>query len=475
MIREEIRSAFEEVGVPTGETIAEIVRRESEANADLESKLRDEIQSQIDEKLTAFSESEKMLKDIEAKLSTFKTELDGVEEEEERIHQKFAHLFEGPTFQNAVDAVVEKRLAETDRPSTERVGEMIQEVAAERSRELEEKLRQEFEHKLANGGGSSSSDAPEGEGFRDAVVALIQEEAEKFKGSEGDLTETITSIAGSTTEKILAREAEGLVRQIKIELGKVRNDMGKSWEKTQALMKSPEMKQQIEEVAKEQIATVAKELGGGPGEDQVREMVEDISTGIAEQVAQDSLKGFLDELRNRVEAGFDTRLNEFMDSDDLKKAVGAIASEAVTAGGGGGGDGDGGADGLGADAIRKIVSDEIMRRTDEAFQDLIPRHVGKFLDEKLPPPEFFQSLATMVQVKQEIEKNLAGSRSGSGARAFSGPGPGDSAIFSNMIGRLLGSDELKEMIDDKFRVINGYIKSELIPKTIKKMKKDGQL
>ena len=47
-------------------------------------------------------------------------------------------------------------------------------------------------------------------------------------------------------------------------------------------------------------------------------------------------------------------------------------------------------------------------------------------------------------------------------------GPGESAIFTNMLGRVLASDELKELIDDKFRVINTYIKNELVPKAVKK-------
>jgi hypothetical protein len=451
IIREEVRAALEEVRVPSEETITEIARRES-AGEGLEERLQETLKAQVDEKLTAFGEAETLLEDIEKKLESFKTELTGVEEQEDQLQEKFAVLFEGEPFRKAVASLIEERVPDGETGdggvSAERVGEVVQEVVADRARELEENLRKD----LGGKGGPS------------------QEE----------LTETITKIAGATTEKVLAREAEGLVRQIKIELGKLRNDMGKAWEKTVALVKSPEMKKQIETVAKKEIqgsvGEIKKELkavtakaSSGPGEEAMRDLAEEVSTQVAEEVAQESLKGFLDELRGRVEAGFDTRLNEFMASDDLKKKIGNIARQAAATSGGGG---DGSVD---IEAIKSIVSEEIVRRTDDAFKDMVPRHVGKFLDDKLPPPEFFQSLATMVQVKQEIEKRMAGSRSGSSARAFSGPGPGESAIFANMIGRLLGSDELKEMIDDKFRVINSYIKSELIPKTIKKMKKDGNL
>jgi hypothetical protein len=275
----------------------------------------------------------------------------------------------------------------------------------------------------------------------------------------------MAAIATKTTEKILAREAEGLVRQIKIELGKVRNEMKKSWDQTVALVKSPEMEKKIEEISNRAVEQGLAAQGGGGGgvnAEEIEGKIEEISERVAEEVSKDSLKGFLDELRTRVEEGIEGRLEEFVQSDKMREAVAAIAQTVMPAGGGG----EGGGGGPSPEAIKKIVSDEIIRRTDEAFQDLVPKHVGKFLDEKLPPPEFFESLVTRTQVQQELDKRL---KAGSGsARAASPGGPGESAIFANMIGRVLSSDELKELIDDKFRVINNYIKNELVPRAVKK-------
>ena len=62
---------------------------------------------------------------------------------------------------------------------------------------------------------------------------------------------------------------------------------------------------------------------------------------------------------------------------------------------------------------------------------------------------------------------------GDGAAGWGGAGgPGDTAVFSSMIQRILNSQELKEAMDDRFKVISNFIKNELVPKEVKKMLKD---
>ncbi|MHC5078153.1 MAG: hypothetical protein ACYTHN_04000 [Planctomycetota bacterium] len=520
MVREEIRSALEEVRVPTEEVIAEIARREvegAEGPKEMEEEVKNHIQAELDEKLSAFADSQRLLEEIEGKMNAFRDEMTAIESQEEDLQNRIASLFESDTFKSALDTRVgEQMLSEDsvkeivrreveenapegggDGVSPEQIDERVKEALAEWTEKLEDRVKGDFESMIvekledvrkdldAAGGGdggdmeqavASALEKPE---IREALSALVKEQTGQIQPNMDDLTEPMAVIASKTTEKILAREAEGLVRQIKIELGKIRNEMKKSWDQTVALVKSPEMEKHMQSVSKklfekelneirEELKTAETKSGGGPDAEQLKEVVEEISARVAEDISQESLKGFLEELRSRVESGIETRLNEFMASDTLKDSVSTIARQVapppvVT--------GEGGE--VNSEGVRQIVADEIMRRTEEAFKDLIPRYVGKFLDDKLPPPEFFESLATLTQVQQEIEKRLKGSRSGSGSgRAFAGPGPGDSAIFSNVIGRILGSDELKEMIDDKFRVINNYVKNELVPKTVKKMLKE---
>jgi hypothetical protein len=155
------------------------------------------------------------------------------------------------------------------------------------------------------------------------------------------------------------------------------------------------------------------------------------------------------------------KVEEFFLSDDVRQTLtGVIQQVAPGAAKGGGG-------GANPEEVRKIVSEELVRRTEEAFKDLVPRHVGKYLDEKLPPPEFFKELVTANQLHSEIDKRLKSSGSG-GSKGW-GAGPGDTGAFVNLVSKILNSDQLKEAMDDRFKVINNYIKNELVPKAVKKM------
>jgi hypothetical protein len=324
--------------------------------------------------------------------------------------------------------------------------------------------------------------------FRDSVAGLLRDKEGVLKALADDLAEPIAAVSMKTTEKVLAREAEGLVRQIKIELGKLRTELKKTWDKASGIPQSEEMEQRIKAVVGPLL-----EGKGSARSAEFKEAVEEISSAVASEVSKDSLKGFLGELRDRIGSSIDAKLEEFIESDRLKTAikgqaekkvedfflsddvkqtlVGIVRQVAPSAGEGGKG---GSAD---PEEVRKIVGEEIMRRTDEAFKDLIPRHVGKYLDEKLPPPEFFSALVTMQQVQTEIDKKIKSSGGSGGGGGGGGKGwgtqPGETAVFTNLVSKILNSDQLKEAMDDRFKVINNYIKNELVPKIVKKTLDEG--
>gem|GEM_PF-3921092 len=414
-VADQVREALEGVRVPTEETIAEIAKREAapllEGREDAGGGMEEEgVAALIEEKLRSFAESDGLMARLEEKIESLREE-----------------------------TVSEERIAEL---VSERLTAALEEDA-----------------------------------FRSTVEAIAAEKASVSSLDLDALYEPIGEIASKTTEKILAREAEGLVRQIKIELGKIRNEMKKHSEQLGAMLQSPEMAKLIEGISRRAVSKDLEALKGQveasgvkpADEAALKEMVEEVASRVSEEVSQENLKGFLGDLRSRVQDGIEGQLNEFMESDRWKDAVREVATTAVPAGGGGESEGGG----MNTEQVRVLVGEEIRRRTEEAFQEMVPRYVGKFLDDKLPPPEFFESLVSITQVRQEIETRLRGSGSGSAVRGYGSPGgPGESAIFTNMIGRLLSSDELKEMLDDKFRVINNYIKNELIPKTVKKMLKE---
>jgi hypothetical protein len=323
--------------------------------------------------------------------------------------------------------------------------------------------------------------------FRKSVEGMLRDKEGILKTLAEDLSEPITAVSMKTTEKVLAREAEGLVRQIKIELGKLRTELKKTWDKAAGLPQSEEMEQRIRAVVGPLL-----EGKGSSRSAEFKEAVEEISSAVASEVSKDSLKGFLGELRDRIGSSIDAKMEEFIESDRLKAAIRGVAEKKVedfflsdevkqtlvgvvkqvapsAAGAAKGG-------GANPEEVRKIVGEEILRRTDEAFKDLIPRHVGKYLDEKLPPPEFFSALATMQQVQAEIDKKLKGSSGGGGGGAGGkgwGTQPGETAVFTNLVSKILNSDQLKEAMDDRFKVINNYIKNELVPKAVKKMLDEG--
>ncbi len=285
--------------------------------------------------------------------------------------------------------------------------------------------------------------------FSDAVAEVVAEKGGGgAKVDEGAMREIIREEGKKVTEEILMREAQGLVKQVKLEVGKVQK----------------------------QIDKVAQQGGGVKAED-------------------------IEKMKTEIEEAISGKIEKFLDSDDFKGLVGSIAEDktkaafskpeikaalagAAKGGSEGGGmlspvqiqslvesaiiakmkDAPAGGGGMNQDAVKALV--------DETLKISMAKHVGKFLDEKLPPPEYFESLATMSQVREEIEKKVSGSGAGVARPAGGGVlagNPGESAVFTNLITRILGSDDLKEMIDDKFKVINNYVKNELVPKVVKKI------
>ncbi|MHC5039172.1 MAG: hypothetical protein ACYTHM_17835, partial [Planctomycetota bacterium] len=93
MVREEIRSALEEVRVPTEEVIAEIARREvegAEGPKEMEEEVKNHIQAELDEKLSAFADSQRLLEEIEGKMNAFRDEMTAIESQEEDLQNRIA-------------------------------------------------------------------------------------------------------------------------------------------------------------------------------------------------------------------------------------------------------------------------------------------------------------------------------------------------------------------------------------------------
>jgi hypothetical protein len=259
--------------------------------------------------------------------------------------------------------------------------------------------------------------------FNDAVQRVIPEGGSGGGGGDGGGvdTEGVKRIAKKVTEEILMREAQGLVKQVKIEINKVTKKIGKMeadfGSKIEAFFGSDDFKILVGSIAEEKAMDLL-------GSDEVKSA---LSKGGGELASPGQIQGIVD------------------------TAVKAYMKES------GGGS----------------VSPVDMRNTvEEILITEMPKHVGKFLDDKLPPPEYFENLATISQVREEIERKVSGSGVGVARGAALSGNPGESAVFTNMISRILGSDDLKEMIDDKFKVINNYIKNELVPRVVKKMLKE---
>jgi hypothetical protein len=288
--------------------------------------------------------------------------------------------------------------------------------------------------------------------FSDAVASVSEGGG---GGMEEEAVRSMIQVEGKrVTEEILMREAQGLVKQVKIEVGKVQKQI------EVVAAKSGVTPEDVVKIKDEIETSFGEKMSGFFESADFKTLV----AGVAEEktlqlINSEQFQSVLEGIAPSGEAGMlsPTQIKALVDS--------AVEAQVGTSGGGTGGGGGGGLD---RDAVASIV--------EEVLKPTLTAHVGKFLDEKLPPPEYFESLATLGQVREEIDRRMSGSSAGLRAPsgAFTGS-PGDSAVFTNLISRILGSDDLKEMIDDKFKVINNYIKNELVPRVVRKtLKTEGK-
>jgi hypothetical protein len=256
--------------------------------------------------------------------------------------------------------------------------------------------------------------------------------------------DAVRGISKKVTEEILMREAAGLVKQVKVEVNKVQK-------KVDALGSGGVGAEELDKVRTDIQTSFGEKIEQFLGSDDFKDLVGSVAEERALQLlSTDEVKGALGGGGGGGEGGM-------ISPGQLQSLVDAAVDAKVAAGGGDGGGGGG----------------DIRAAVEQVLTESMAAHVGKYLDEKLPPPEYFENLATVGQVREEIEKRMSGSSAGMG-RSGSGlmGSPGESAVFTGLVTRILGSDDLKEMIDDKFKVINNYIKNELVPRVVKKILKE---
>ncbi|MCI0340029.1 MAG: hypothetical protein L0216_02565 [Planctomycetales bacterium] len=241
-------------------------------------------------------------------------------------------------------------------------------------------------------------------------------------GASGPPPEALKEQMAQTAREVLAAEAGSLVRTI-------RKGVDELLAAREArLLESASLRQSVEGVvtAKVQAALAARGRDTGrvavPKPEAIREAVE---TVVAEL---------------------------------LPKAVAEAVPAAMATAGGSGNVGGGGVD-------PETLGQMLEAKFREFQTTELPRVLGTFLDQKLPM-EMFQNVVTLEDVRREVASaRAAGGAAPAGTPpAFSGgKGPADSQVLT----RILGSQELKEMLDDKFRLMTTYLKTDLIPKLVK--------
>ncbi|MHC4599010.1 MAG: coiled-coil domain-containing protein [Planctomycetota bacterium] len=225
----------------------------------------------------------------------------------------------------------------------------------------------------------------------------------------------IQTAAGKAFKKLYAQESKGLEKELKSGLGKLEKEIEGCREALAGHVESEE------------------------GEERLRQVMEKVD--LVEKEA-DEIQTILDRVRQVMEK-IEERIGSLVEVESLQKLVEEYSAR---------------------------VSEEVSKENLAGFLGELRERVEGGLDARLT--EFMESdqvKERLTEVTREILPTI-----GLGTEAGDVVGADGSGVSPKLVSGILRSKEFVKLLDSKFKLINDYLKKDLIPKTVNKMLKKGK-
>ncbi|MHC5035825.1 MAG: hypothetical protein ACYTHM_00785 [Planctomycetota bacterium] len=435
ILKDTLRALFEQMFKDTGEidsglediretargkfgAIEERLARESAARSEFRKRLknlRERTRERFDAMEARLTQDSAAIEELEG----------GLTEVRDAVRRTSHALEKRPALDAGEKKVLDEALAEIHEKVREKlVGleDRVQQDAVALKDRLQKIVRSQFkllripteERILAMVRREAENAAPSQEELESQIAEQLEAFRESFRLLEDGLEKRVDKALEKALKKPLAREREALEKHFQGGLDAIRKEIESSREKAETVERTQQVEERLQE-ALENVDRVEKEAAaiqeiltqvqqvmekiekriGSLGEvESLQKLVEEYATRVSEEVSQESLAGFLGALQDRVEAGLETRLTEFMDSAHVK------------------------------DTLKEVTREVLPAALEGAEKD-----VKGLVDGTVPSPGVIQGI--------------------------------------------LKSKEFAELLDSRFKLVNNYLKTDLVPKTVSKMLKKG--